>query len=94
MKAHGYTPPQSNFKPIHMPRNTGAGIVLAGISTLLGFALVWHIWWLAIVALIAVIAAAILHTFTYDRDFDIPSAEVRSVELARAQAMNRMVETP
>ena len=30
-----------------MPKNTGAGVVLAGLSTVLGFALIWYIWWLA-----------------------------------------------
>ena len=30
MKQRGYARPLTGFKPIHMPRNTGAGIILAG----------------------------------------------------------------
>ena len=47
MKKRGYDRPLQGFRPIHMPRNTGAGVVLAGLSTVLGFALIWYIWWLA-----------------------------------------------
>lgn len=32
-----------------MPKNSGAGIVIAAFSTIFGFAMIWHIWWLAIV---------------------------------------------
>ncbi|MFV0299795.1 MAG: cytochrome o ubiquinol oxidase subunit I [Paracoccus sp. (in: a-proteobacteria)] len=87
MKAHGYAPPVSGFGAIHMPSNTGAGVILAGISTVLGFALVWHIWWLAILSFVALIGAAIVHSFDYDRDYDIPEAEVRETEQARNLAL-------
>ena len=72
MKAHGYTAPTSGFRPIHMPRSSGAGVILSGIALVLGFALVWHIWWLAVVSFIGMIGTAIRHTFNYDRDYDIP----------------------
>ena len=93
MKDHGYQRPQGTFAPIHMPRNTGAGIVLAGISTVLGFALVWHIWWLVVVSLIGLIAAAIWHTFNYNRDYDIPAATVAATEDARTRALSSAGQT-
>src|ERR1700761_7955613 len=43
MKSRGAERPLTGFKDIHMPRSTGAGVILAGISTLIGFALIWHI---------------------------------------------------
>ncbi|WP_299842932.1 cytochrome o ubiquinol oxidase subunit I [uncultured Paracoccus sp.] len=93
MKEHGYQRPLSDFKPIHMPRNTGAGIILAGISTALGFALVWHIWWLAAVSFLALILGAILHTFNYNRDFHIPAATVTATEDARSRALGQAGQT-
>ncbi len=91
MKEHGYQRPQSGFKPIHMPKNTGAGIFLAGFSTVLGFALVWHIWWLAVVSFVALIATAIAHTFNFRREYDIPEATIRETEEARTQALSNAV---
>ncbi|MGX8249230.1 cytochrome o ubiquinol oxidase subunit I, partial [Escherichia coli] len=44
------------YAPIHMPKNTGAGVIIAGFSALFGFAMIWHIWWMAIAAFVAMIA--------------------------------------
>ncbi|MCT7295669.1 cytochrome o ubiquinol oxidase subunit I [Ralstonia sp. CHL-2022] len=87
MKQYGYRRPQEGFKPIHMPKGTAAGIVLAGLSTVCGFALIWHIWWLAILSFGATIVSAIIHTFNYKRDYYIPTEEVVRTEASRTQLM-------
>ena len=33
MKQRGYERPRGGFRPIHMPKNTGAGVILAALST-------------------------------------------------------------
>ena len=60
-----------------------AGMVLAGLSTVLGFALVWYIWWLAALSFVGLIAAAIIHTFNYNRDYYIPAEDVVRLESQR-----------
>ncbi|MDY7507587.1 cytochrome o ubiquinol oxidase subunit I [Ralstonia wenshanensis] len=87
MKQYGYRRPQEGFKPIHMPKGTAAGIVLAGLSTVCGFALIWHIWWLATVSFAATIVSAIIHTFNYKRDYYIPAEDVVRTEASRTQLM-------
>lgn len=87
MKQHKYRRPEEGFKAIHMPKNTAAGIILAGISTVLGFALVWHMWLLAGVSFAALLAVAIGHTFNYDRDYHIPAEEVERVEAERTRML-------
>jgi cytochrome o ubiquinol oxidase subunit 1 len=88
MKQRGYARPLGGYKPIHMPRNTSAGIILAGISGVLGFALIWYIWWLAAVSFVALLATAIGHTFNYNRDFNIPVDEVIRTEGARTKLLS------
>ena len=83
MKKAGYTRPLSGFKPIHMPSNTGTGVILAAFSVALGFGLIWYMWWLAALSFVCLIATAIGHTFNYHRDFHIPAAEVTQTEEAR-----------
>ncbi len=83
MKNRGYERPTEGFRPIHMPKNTGTGVILAGISIVLAFALIWYIWWLAAVSFIAIVAVSIAHTFNYDRDFFIPAETVTATEDAR-----------
>ncbi|WCP73280.1 MULTISPECIES: cytochrome o ubiquinol oxidase subunit I [Sphingomonas] len=83
MKSHKYARPTEGFQPIHMPSNTWAGIVIAGVSTVFGLAMVWYIWWLAALSFVAVIGIAIFHTFNYKRDFHIPVEEVIETERRR-----------
>ena len=87
MKRRGYQRPTAGYLPIHMPKNTAAGIVLAGISALFGFAMIWHIWWLAAASFIGLIAATIVHTFNYDRDYHIPADEVTRIEEQRTRQL-------
>ncbi|WP_112806353.1 cytochrome o ubiquinol oxidase subunit I [Ensifer sp.] len=87
MKNRGYERPLGGFKPIHMPKNTGTGVILAGLSVALAFALIWYIWWLVVVSFIAIIVVSIGHTFNYKRDFYIPAATVTATEDARSELL-------
>ncbi|WP_431288759.1 cytochrome o ubiquinol oxidase subunit I [Roseateles chitinivorans] len=87
MKTRGYQRPVAGFKEIHMPKNTGAGVILAGLSTLFGFALIWHMWLVAGVAFAVTVIAAIVHTFNYKRDYYIPADEVARTEEARTKVL-------
>jgi cytochrome o ubiquinol oxidase subunit 1 len=90
MKNRGYKRPLEGFKPIHMPKNTGTGIILAGIATAMAFGLIWYMWWLAALSFAAMLVVAITHTFNYHRDFYIPADEVSRTEAERTQLMARV----
>ncbi|MCX8475882.1 MAG: cytochrome o ubiquinol oxidase subunit I [Sphingomonas sp.] len=87
MKARGAQRPVQGFAPIHMPRNTGAGVILSALAMALGFGMIWYMWWLAVVSAIGLLAYAILHTFNYNRDYFIPAEEVAQTEDARTQLL-------
>jgi len=91
MKKQGYKRPLAGFTAIHMPKNTGAGFIIALLSTVVGFALIWHMWPLAILGFIATMAAIIIHTFNYDRDYYIPAEEVIRTENARTAMLEQHV---
>ncbi|HWU78247.1 MAG TPA: cytochrome o ubiquinol oxidase subunit I [Rhodanobacter sp.] len=80
MKKHGYQRPLEGFNAIHMPKNTAAGIVLAALGTVFGFAMVWYIWWLAALSFVALIVTAIAHTFNYNRDYHLSAQDVSQFE--------------
>ena len=83
MKDRGYQRPQAGYRPIHMPRNTGMGVILSAQAGVLGFGMIWYMWWLAAVAAVALFATAIWHTFDTHRDVFIPSDQVARTENAR-----------
>ncbi len=87
MKNNGYIRPQDGFVGIHMPKNTAAGFVIAALSAVCGFTLIWHMWLLAGVSFIATIAAIIIHTFNYKRDYTIPADVVIRTENERTRLL-------
>ena len=70
----------AHYAPIHMPKNTSAGLIISAFSLAMGFALVWHIWWLAVVGLVGMIATYIKHTFNDDVDYYVPVEVVERTE--------------
>jgi len=87
MKKRGHIRPVAGFVPIHMPKNTGAGFVLAVLSTICAFGLIWHMWLVAAAGFVTLIFAAIIHTFNYDREFYIPAEAVLRTEDARTRLL-------
>ena len=87
MKKHGFVRPTTGFLPVHMPKNTAAGVVIAALSTICGFALIWHMWALVVLAFAGVIAYTIFHTFNYKRDYYIPADAVTRTENERTRLL-------
>src|ERR1700719_1321684 len=90
MKQRGYERPLQGFKAIHMPSNTGVGVVLAGLSVCFGFAMIWYMWWLAALSFAGLLAVAIGHTFNYKRDFHLPVDVVLQAEGERTRLLARV----
>ncbi|SAL38107.1 cytochrome-c oxidase [Caballeronia turbans] len=68
------------YRDIHMPSNTSAGLAIGLFALAFGFAAIWHIWWLAVVGLVGVVATAIGYSFRENAGFIIPAATVKSTE--------------
>jgi cytochrome o ubiquinol oxidase subunit 1 len=77
------------YEPIEVPRNTPVGVILALFAVILGFSLIWHIWWLAIVGLIGMAGAGLSHAWSMEREMVIPADEVAAFERARAPLQTR-----
>jgi cytochrome o ubiquinol oxidase subunit 1 len=52
-------PDDPGYEAIHMPKPSPLGFVSAFFAVILGFSLIWHIWWLAILGLLALITATL-----------------------------------
>lgn len=78
-EGRAYQKPEK-YAPIHMPKNTNAGVLIGIFSGLAGFALVWYIWWLAIVGVVGVFATIIVRSFVTDVDYYVPVEEIEAHE--------------
>lgn len=67
---------QPKVVDIHMPKNTGAGFIIAMFAGLFGFALIWHMTGFIIIGLLGIIATVTARTFQTDIDYYVTPSEV------------------
>jgi len=73
---------QASYEPIHMPKNTAAGVLIGAAVTAFCFAMIWHIWWLAIVGLVGSIGIFIARSYNRDVDYYVQPEEIEKIERA------------
>ncbi|MBC8951664.1 cytochrome o ubiquinol oxidase subunit I [Xenorhabdus sp. PB62.4] len=79
----------AKYEEIHMPRNTGAGVIISAFCLVFGFAMIWHIWWMAIASFAGIIISCIVKSFDEDVDYYVPVAEVEKVESQRYEELRK-----
>jgi cytochrome o ubiquinol oxidase subunit 1 len=60
------------LRPITVPKRNALGIHVAFFVTLMGFGLVWHIWWMAIFGLVSALAVSLRNAWRVDLEETIP----------------------
>ena len=70
----------AEYRDIEMPADTAHGLLIAGASIGLGFAMVWHIWWLAILSFLAIPALVALRGMRVIEPKIIPAAQVEEAD--------------
>jgi len=83
MKRRGQPPVEPSYEPIEMPRNSPIGIVNAFFATVVGFALIWHIWWIVILGLLAAAVGILAFGWSENREREVPASEIARRERAR-----------
>jgi cytochrome o ubiquinol oxidase subunit I len=68
------------FETIHVPRNNPTGFFLAFFAVLLGFSLIWHIWWGAGLGLVGVLVVCLMQAWRTDGEIELPAEKVAAYE--------------
>ena len=77
---------EPHYEPIEVPRNSPTGFVTAFFAAAVGFALIWHIWWLAILGLIGAYATFVVFAWRDVAENVIPSDAVARIDRANRTA--------
>jgi cytochrome o ubiquinol oxidase subunit 1 len=75
------------YQDIEMPKNSAAGVVMGGLAFVLGFAMVWQIWWLVIVCGLAMWVTLALRASDDESEFVLKAQDVARIEEARYRAL-------
>ena len=70
------------YQPVHMPRNNPTGFFAAFFAVVLGFALIWHIWWMAIAGLLGEVTVALLQAWRTNGEIEISAEEIAMAKRA------------
>ena len=74
-----------DYKDIELPKTSGLGVMIAAMALAVGFGLIWHIWWLAIVGLVAAIVLVIIRTTNDDIEYVVTAKELEQLDAVRHQ---------
>ena len=80
-------PEKVEYADIEMPRNTPTGFICAFFATLIGFAMIWHIWWLAILGGIGAFATFVVFAWRDNNEEVIPAATVAAIDRQHLEAL-------
>jgi cytochrome o ubiquinol oxidase subunit 1 len=78
--------PEPKYQPIEMPVNSPVGFYTAFFASVTGFALIWQIWWLAGLGLVAAFIGFVVFAWRDVHEFHVPVEEVARVDRARRAA--------
>src|SRR4051812_46305658 len=81
-------PDEPDYQPIKMPRNSPTGFVTAFFTSFMGFALIWHIWWMVALGFIGAYATFVVFAWRDHDEYEVPVEEVARVDRERRTARN------
>jgi cytochrome o ubiquinol oxidase subunit 1 len=79
-KVQGTPDETPRYRDIEIPRNSATGFVCAFFATMMGFALIWHIWWMVGAGAVGAFATFVVFAWR-DHDEDvIPAHDVERID--------------
>jgi cytochrome o ubiquinol oxidase subunit 1 len=86
MKQRGPIAPVERYASIEMPRRSPNGFVTAFFAVVTGFAMIWHIWWMAILGLACAVVTLLVFGWTERLEDEVSGEQLAADERARARA--------
>lgn len=73
-------PSRDEYSDIQLPKNSGLGFAIGMLAFVFGGALIWHLWWLAAIAVVAILYCVIRRTLDDDSEYTVSAAELYAYE--------------
>jgi cytochrome o ubiquinol oxidase subunit 1 len=82
---------ETEYRDIEIPRNSATGFVCAFFATMMGFALIWHIWWMVAAGAVGAFATFVVFAWR-DHDEDVvPAQDVERIDRSHRAAHHPLV---
>ena len=74
------------YEDIEIPRNSPTGVICAFFATVMGFALIWHIWWAAGLGALGAFVTFVIFAWRDTAEYRIPAEAVARIDAAHRTA--------
>ena len=82
------------YTDIELPRNSPTGFICAFFATFMGFALIWHIWWIVALSALGAFATFVVFAWRDDEEYVIPADAVARIDRANRSARGDLLAQP
>ena len=82
---------EPNYEPIELPRNSPTGFVCAFFATIVGFAMIWHIWWMVIAGFTGAFVTFVAFAWRDHDEYEIPADEVARIDRTNRNARYHLI---
>jgi len=72
---------EPEYEDIWLPKNSGAGAIIGLLAMTFGAAVVWHMWWLVVVAFVGIVITIIIKLSDDEPEYKLSAAKVAKHEL-------------
>lgn len=73
---------RQSFSSIMVPNSTSLGVIIGMLAFLIGFGLIWHIFWLAGISLVGIIIVILIRTTGGEDETELSAVEVERIDAA------------
>ena len=74
---------KTEYEAIHLPSNTPIGLYIGLLSTLFGFGMTWHIFWLGALSFLAILGCLIVRLSSKrEHEYTLKAEEIKAMEAA------------
>ena len=80
-----------DYDHFEMPHNSPTGVITAFFSTVMGFALIWHIWWLVALGFLGAWATFVVFSWRDEPEYEVSADEARRLDDERRRAKAAIV---
>ena len=70
------------YSPIEMPNSSATGFINAFFAVVIGFAMIWHIWWMAGLGVLGALATVLAFAFRDREEIEIPVEQLARFDRA------------
>jgi cytochrome o ubiquinol oxidase subunit 1 len=88
MKQRGPAAAPERYDSIGMPSNSANGFITAIFAVVTGFAMIWHIWWMAILGVGCAVSTLLTFGWSERTEVEVSGVQLAEAERARLRLMD------